>query len=157
MDLRMPDLNLILMAGNLTNDPKYSETKTGTPVVNFYMASNKRFKDRNGTIKEDVCFVGVVAWDNLAVSCRDNLTRGSSVLVTGELQSRKIYSDEGAPRNMVEIKAKKFSSSMSAGPKWQTPRPLAPSPMLEMHYLKIRDQRSGIFFQAQRRNIYGLR
>lgn len=108
MDLRMPDLNLILMAGNLTNDPKYSETQTGTPVVNFYMASNKRFKDRNGTIKEDVCFVGVVAWDNLAVSCRDNLTRGSSVLVTGELQSRKIYSDEGAPRNMVEIKAKKI-------------------------------------------------
>lgn len=108
MDLRMPDLNLILMAGNLTNDPRYSETKTGTPVVNFYMASNKRFKDRNGTIKEDVCFVGVVAWDNLAVSCRDNLTRGSSVLVTGELQSRKIYSDEGAPRNMVEIKAKKI-------------------------------------------------
>ena len=108
MDLRMPDLNLILMAGNLTNDPRYSETKTGTPVVNFYMASNKRFKDRSGTIKEDVCFVGVVAWDNLAVSCRDNLTRGSSVLVTGELQSRKIYSDEGAPRNMVEIKAKKI-------------------------------------------------
>ena len=108
MDLRMPDLNLILMAGNLTNDPKYSETKTGTPVVNFYMASNKRFKDRSGTIKEDVCFVGVVAWDNLAVSCRDNLTRGSSVLVTGELQSRKLYSDEGAPRNMVEIKAKKI-------------------------------------------------
>lgn len=108
MDLRMPDLNLILMAGNLTNDPKYSETKTGTPVVNFYMASNKRFKDRNGTIKEDVCFVGVVAWDNLAVSCRDNLSRGSSVLVTGELQSRKIYPDEGVPRNMVEIKAKKI-------------------------------------------------
>ena len=43
MDLRMPDLNMILLAGNLTNDPKYSETKTGTPVVNFYMASNKRF------------------------------------------------------------------------------------------------------------------
>ncbi len=108
MDLQMPDLNLILMAGNLTNDPKYSETKTGTPVVNFYLASNKRFKDRNGTIKEDVCFVGVVAWDNLAVSCRDNLSRGSSVLVTGELQSRKIYPDEGTPRNMVEIKAKKI-------------------------------------------------
>ena len=108
MDLRMPDLNLILMAGNLTNDPKYSETKTGTPVVNFYLASNKRFKDRNGTIKEDVCFVGVVAWDNLAVSCRDNLRRGSTVLVTGELQSRKIYPDDSAPRNMVEIKAKKI-------------------------------------------------
>lgn len=108
MDLRMPDLNLILLAGNLTNDPKYSETKNGTPVVNFYMASNKRFKDRNGVIKEDVCFVGVVAWDNLAISCRDNLLRGSSVLITGELQSRKLFSDDGLARNVVEIKAKKI-------------------------------------------------
>lgn len=108
MDLRMPDLNLVLLAGNLTNDPKYSETKNGTPVVNFYMASNKRFKDRNGIVKEDVCFVGVVAWDNLAVSCRDNLQKGSSVLVTGELQSRKLFSDDGFGRNVVEIKAKKI-------------------------------------------------
>ena len=108
MDLRMPDLNLILLAGNLTNDPRYSETKNGTPVVNFYMASNKRFKDRNGVVKEDVCFVGIVAWDNLAVSCRDNLQKGSSVLVTGELQSRKLFSDDGFGRNVVEIKAKKI-------------------------------------------------
>jgi len=104
----MPDLNLILLAGNLTNDPRYSETKNGTPVVNFYMASNKRFKDRNGVVKEDVCFVGIVAWDNLAVSCRDNLQKGSSVLVTGELQSRKLFSDDGFGRNVVEIKAKKI-------------------------------------------------
>lgn len=108
MDLRMPDLNLILLAGNLTNDPRYSETKNGTPVVNYYMASNKRFKDRNGIVKEDVCFVGVVAWDNLAVSCRDNLQKGSSVLVTGELQSRKLFSDDGLSRNVVEVKAKKI-------------------------------------------------
>ena len=108
MDLRMPDLNLILLAGNLTNDPKYSETKNGTPVVNFYMASNKRFKDRAGVIKEDVCFVGVVAWDNLAISCRDNLLKGSSVLITGELQSRKLFSEDGLGRNVVEIKAKKI-------------------------------------------------
>ena len=108
MDLRMPDLNLILLAGNLTNDPKCSETKNGTPVVNFYMASNKRFKDRAGVIKEDVCFVGVVAWDNLAISCRDNLQKGSSVLITGELQSRKLFSEDGLGRNVVEIKAKKI-------------------------------------------------
>ena len=108
MDLRMPDMNLVLMAGNLTNDPKYSETKNGTSVVNFYMASNKRFKDRSGTIKEDVCFVGVVAWENLAISCRDNLVKGCSVLVTGELQSRKLFYEDGMTRNVVEIKAKKI-------------------------------------------------
>jgi single-strand DNA-binding protein len=106
-ELRVPDLNHVIIVGNLTNDPLYSETQSGIPVVNFYMASNKRFKDRNGQVKEDVCFVGVVAWDNLAVSCRDNLSKGSTILVTGELQSRKLHSDNGY-RNIVEIKARKI-------------------------------------------------
>ncbi|HDR04008.1 MAG TPA: single-stranded DNA-binding protein [Candidatus Marinimicrobia bacterium] len=106
-ELRVPDLNHVIIVGNLTNDPLYSETQSGIPVVNFYIASNKRFKDRNGQVKEDVCFVGVVAWDNLAVSCRDNLSKGSTILVTGELQSRKLHSDNGY-RNIVEIKARKI-------------------------------------------------
>ncbi len=106
-ELRVPDLNHVIIVGNLTNDPLYSETQSGIPVVNFYIASNKRFKDRNGQVKEDVCFVGVVAWDNLAVSCRDNLSKGSTILVTGELQSRKLHTDNGY-RNIVEIKARKI-------------------------------------------------
>ena len=52
--------------------------------------------------------MGIVAWDNLAISCRDNLSKGSSVFVTGELQSRKLFTDGGAGRNVVEIKAKKI-------------------------------------------------
>jgi single-strand DNA-binding protein len=106
-EIRMPDLNMVMIVGNLTNNPIYNETRSGTPVVNFYIASNKRFKDRNGIIKEDVCFVGVVAWDNLAVSCRDNLKKGSAVFVTGELQSRKFETENGY-RNVVEIKARKI-------------------------------------------------
>ena len=107
-DLRMPDLNTIIIAGNLTNDPTFGETTDNTPVVNFHMASNRRFRDNKGQIKEDVCFVGVVAWDALARSCKGKLIKGSSVVVSGELQSRKWKSDDGHNRTIVEIKARKI-------------------------------------------------
>ena len=107
-DLRMPDLNSVIIAGNLTNDPTFGETNDRTPVVNFHLASNRRFKDNKGQVKEDVCFVGVVAWDALARSCNGKLSQGSSVVVSGELQSRKWKSDDGNNRTIVEIKARKI-------------------------------------------------
>ena len=107
-DLRMPDLNTVIIAGNLTNDPTFGETTDKTPVVNFHLASNRRFRDNKGQVKEDVCFVGVVAWDSLARSCKGKLAKGSSVVVSGELQSRKWRSDDGHNRTIVEVKARKI-------------------------------------------------
>ena len=107
-DLRMPDLNTVIIAGNLTNDPTFGETNDRTPVVNFHLASNRRFRDNKGQVKEDVCFVGVVAWDSLARSCKGKLAKGSSVVISGELQSRKWKSEDGHNRTIVEIKARKI-------------------------------------------------
>ena len=107
-DLRMPDLNMVVIAGNLTNDPTFGETTDRTPVVNFHLASNRRFRDNKGQVKEDVCFVGVVAWDALAKSCKGRLSKGSSVVISGELQSRKWKSEDGHNRTIVEIKARKI-------------------------------------------------
>lgn len=107
-DLRMPDLNTVIIAGNLTNNPTFGETGDKTPVVNFHLASNRRFRDNKGQVKEDVCFVGVVAWDSLARSCKGKLVKGSSVVISGELQSRKWKSEDGHNRTIVEIKARKI-------------------------------------------------
>lgn len=68
-DFKMPELNSVIIAGNLTKDPVFRQTTNGTPVVNFTIASNRKFKN-NGKWQEDVCFVGVVALNKLAESCR---------------------------------------------------------------------------------------
>ncbi len=104
-EIRMPDINNVLIAGNLTRDPVFRKTTNGTPVTNFGIASNRRFKDNNGHWRESICYVGVVAWYKLAENCVENLQRGSAVIVEGELQSRTIRSEEGRNRNIVEIKA----------------------------------------------------
>ncbi len=107
-DLKMPEINYVIVAGNLTKDPIFRETTNKTPVVNFSLASNRRFKDSTNQWQEDVCYVGIVAWNKLAESCKDRLKKGSAVLVDGELQSRTWKTDEGHNRSIVEIKARRI-------------------------------------------------
>ena len=107
-DLKMPELNSVMVAGNLTKDPTFRETSNTTPVVNFHIAINRRYRDSGNQWQEDVCYVGVVAWNKLADSCKERLTKGSAVLIDGELQSRTFKSDENRNRTIVEIKAKRI-------------------------------------------------
>ena len=107
-DLKMPEINYVIVAGNLTKDPIFRETTNGTPVVNFSIASNRKFKDSTNQWQEDVCYVGIVAWNKLAESCRDRLRKGSAILVDGELQSRSWKSEDGHNRSIVEIKARRI-------------------------------------------------
>lgn len=108
-DLKMPEINSVVIAGNLTKDPVFRQTNSGgTPVVNFSIACNRRFRDSNHQWQEDVCYVGVVAWNKLAESCRDNLRKSSAVLVDGELQSRTWKAQDGSSRTVVEIKARRI-------------------------------------------------
>lgn len=102
---RLPNLNRVMIVGNLTKDPELRATTSGVPVINFRIASNRRFKDNSGEWKEDVCYVGVVAWQKLAESCASKLKKGSAVYVEGELRSRTLDSDDGSKRSLVEIRA----------------------------------------------------
>ena len=108
-DLRMPDINNVIIAGNLIKDPTFRHTTTGgVPVANFSIASNRKFKDNSGQWKEDVCIIGVVAWYKLAESCYQNLKKGSAILVEGELQSRIFKTEDGFNRNIIEIKSRRI-------------------------------------------------
>lgn len=107
-DLKMPELNSVLIVGNLTKDPVFRTTTNGTPVVNFAIAANRKYRDSNSQWQEDVCYVGVVAWNKLAESCSERLKKGSAVLIDGELQSRSWKTDEGYNRSIVEIKARRI-------------------------------------------------
>jgi len=117
-ELKMPELNSVIVAGNLTKDPVFRQTSNNTPVVNFHIAANRRYKDSTNQWQEDVCYVGVVAWNKLADSCRDRLKKGSAVLIDGEMQSRTFKTEDSKNRTIVEIKAKRiqFLNKFSKSP-----------------------------------------
>jgi single-strand DNA-binding protein len=106
-DKKLPALNRVFIVGNLTRDPELRQTHSGASVANFRIAASRRFKDGFGNRKEEVCYVGVVAWQRLADACGAYLKKGSAVFIEGELQSRAWETEDGNKRSMVEIHAHK--------------------------------------------------
>lgn len=107
-NLKLPEVNTVCVAGNLTKDPTYNTTSRSAAVVNFHIAVNRSYKTSDNKRKEDVCYVGVVAWNKLAESCRQHLRKGSPVMVEGMLQSKTFEIEESPNLTIVEIKAKKI-------------------------------------------------
>jgi single-strand DNA-binding protein len=103
----MASFNKVLLVGNLTKDPELRYTPQGTAVVNLRLAVNRKFKDRNQELKEEVCFVTAVVWDKQAETCNQYLHKGSSLLVEGRLQSRSWEDNAGQKRSVIEVRAER--------------------------------------------------
>jgi single-strand DNA-binding protein len=76
-------------------------------VVNLRLAVNRRYKDRNQELKEEVCFINAVVWNKQAETCNQYLRKGSPVLVEGRLQSRSWEDASGQKRSVIEVRAER--------------------------------------------------
>lgn len=103
----MASFNKVLLIGNLTKDPELRYTPQGTAVVNLRMAVNRKFRDKNQELKEEVCFVTAVVWNKQAETCNQYLHKGSPVLVEGRLQSRSWEDNSGQKRSVLEVRAER--------------------------------------------------
>lgn len=103
----MANFNKVLLIGNLTKDPELRYTPQGTAVVNLRLAVNRRYKDKNQELKEEVCFLTAVAWNKQAETCNQYLHKGSPLLIEGRLQSRSWEDASGQKRNVLEVRAER--------------------------------------------------
>lgn len=103
-DLRVPDLNKVLIAGRLTRDPELKYTQGGMAYCRFTIANSRFFKGRDGERKEETSFVDVVIWDKQAEFVGERLKKGRPVLVEGRLKSDS-WEDKttGQKRSKLEI------------------------------------------------------
>lgn len=104
-ELKLANLNRAFLIGRLTKDPEVRQTTNGTPVANFTIAINRRFRSPTGEIKEETTYVGIVAWQKLADLCRQYLSKGRAVLVEGKIQNRSWETEDGQKRSTLEIRA----------------------------------------------------
>lgn len=103
----MANLNKVFLIGNLTRDPELRYTPTGVAVANLGLAVNRRFRDKTGELKEDVCFLTVTVWDKQAEACCQYLQKGSPIFVEGVLQSRSWETNDGQKRSTIDVRAER--------------------------------------------------
>jgi len=104
----MPNLNRILITGNLVDDPKSSILESGVHLAKMRLASNQSYKGRDGEWHQKTCYVDVVAWRRTAELATEYLRKGSPVLVEGELESRSWQAQDGSQRSKIEIVARRL-------------------------------------------------
>jgi single-strand DNA-binding protein len=103
----MVNFNKVFIVGNLTRDPELRYTPQGTAVTTLRVAINTPFKDKNGQLQRDTCFINVVVWGQMAEVCNQYLQKGRQIFVEGRLISRSWQDNEGRSRNTIEVRAQR--------------------------------------------------
>lgn len=114
-DLRMPDLNHVLIAGNLTRDPELRSLPSGMAVCKLGLAQSRHYT-KDGEKKEDTTFIDVKAWGKTAEYCHDALRKGQPVLVEGKL-STETWEKDGQKRSATVIVATRVQQMSWTGEK----------------------------------------
>ena len=100
--------NLVILIGNLGDDPAVRYTQSGAPVASFRVATTERWKGQDGQMQEQVEWHSIVAWKRLAEICGEYLHKGSKVYIEGKLQTRSWEDNNGVKKYTTEIVAREM-------------------------------------------------
>jgi single-strand DNA-binding protein len=95
-------LNKVSLIGRLGKDPEMRYTASGAAVTTFTLATNRMTKAADGTAQEETDWHTIVAWDKLAETCNQYLTKGRQVYIEGRLQTRT-WEQDGQKRYKTEV------------------------------------------------------
>ena len=101
----MASVNKAILIGNLGRDPELRYTKDGRPVANFTLATNERWRDKQGNNQERTEWHRIVVWDKQAENCAQYLQKGRSAYIEGRIQTRDWEDKDGNKRYTTEINA----------------------------------------------------
>jgi len=101
----MPDLNKVMLIGNLTRDPEIRSIPSGQSVASFAIATNRRWIDASGELQTAVEYTDIVAWGKLAEIAGQILKKGRRVYAEGRLQTRDWEGQDGIKRYKTELVA----------------------------------------------------
>lgn len=106
-------LNKVMLIGNLGRDAETRHTPNGTAVVNFSLATTRRFKDQTGEWRDKTEWHNVVLWRGENVA--PYLTRGKKVYVEGRLETRSWEGQDGQRRYRTEVICESFGLMLLGG------------------------------------------
>ena len=98
-------VNKVILVGNVGRTPEVKFTPSGTPVANFSLATNERYKDKAGEWQDRTEWHNVVAWQRLAEIVGEFVGHGSKVYIEGRLQTRKYTGRDQQEKYITEIVA----------------------------------------------------
>ena len=101
----MAGLNKVMLIGHLGRDPELRYTASGTAVCNFTMAVSRRWTSRDGQQRDETDWFRVTAWDRLAETCANFLSKGRQVYIEGRVRLDTYTGQDGQERSNLAVTA----------------------------------------------------
>ena len=112
----MPNLNKVMLMGNLTRDPELRYLPSNTAVVGFGMAINRQWRSQEGEQREETTFVDCSAFGKVAELINQYLKKGRPVYVDGRLRYEQWQDKQsGANRSKISVVVENFQFLDSRG------------------------------------------
>ena len=101
--------NKIMLGGNVTRDPQLSMLPSQTPVVEFGLATNRKWTDKaSGEQREDTCFVDCRCYGRSAETLNKYVRKGHPIFIEGRLQLDTWQAKDGTNRSKHRVFVEKF-------------------------------------------------
>jgi single-strand DNA-binding protein len=82
----MASYNKVILMGNLTRDPEVRFASSGTAIVKFGLAVNRRIQDAEGNWKEEPTFVDITMFGKRGEAFARFHNKGKSAFLEGHLR-----------------------------------------------------------------------
>jgi len=104
----MANYNRVILAGNLTRDPQVTVLPSNTPVCEFGLAVNRRWRGQDGQNREETCFVDCRLYGPQAETFNQYMSKGRSALVEGRLRLDQWETQDGQKRSKLSVVVERF-------------------------------------------------
>ena len=98
----MKSVNKVTLLGNLGKDPEVKHAANGTVVAKVSLATNERYKDKDGQWQDRTEWHNVILWARLAEIAREYLKKGGKVYIEGRLETRS-WEKDGETRYTTSV------------------------------------------------------
>jgi single-strand DNA-binding protein len=100
----MASVNKVIIVGNIGKEPVVRAFNNGGKVVQFSVATSKKYRDANGEMKEET------AWHNIRIAGKSadsfekcGVKKGTPIYLEGEISYRTWNDNAGIRHDMTEI------------------------------------------------------
>ena len=100
----MPNKNHVVLEGHLGEKPELKYAPSGAAVINFSMATNESWKDKNGDWQKITDWHRIVVWNKDAEFLAEEADKGTAVHIEGKLKTRS-YDKDGKKQYITEVKS----------------------------------------------------
>jgi single-strand DNA-binding protein len=94
-------INKVILMGRITHDLELKQTQSGTPVLSFNLAVERKFQKQGEPKQTD--FINCVAWRQLAEFISKYFGKGSLIAIEGNLRTRSYDDKNGTKHYITEV------------------------------------------------------